>query len=306
MIEPRALQQMAARCLPGRSKVVVEAVGHGGTTPVYRATRGQQRVFIRLAESAGESMAVEAALHQELRQRGISVPAVISVEPQQDGIDRGALVIAEVPGVALKDAAGDAIAIDRIAFDLGRDLGRMSHVQIDGFGFVSSTVPAFRGELRSVQELLLEPAVRGLEGSAGTLADSLTGDLRDAIEVAEHHLSDTPSVLCHGDMDSTHVYVADGSYAGIIDLGEAQGAPPLLDVACWAVHQQQLPVETLPAVIGGYAETAALPPYASRHIGLLGSLIALKLLDRVNGRGQVAYEAVLRGALPSVVRMALE
>ena len=54
MIEPRALQQMAARCLPGRSTVVVEAVGHGGTTPVYRATRGQQRAFIRLAESAGE------------------------------------------------------------------------------------------------------------------------------------------------------------------------------------------------------------------------------------------------------------
>ena len=123
-------------------------------------------MFIRLAETPSDDMSIEAALHEELRRRGVSVPSVVSLEPPQEGLDRGALVLTAMPGVALVKASADAATLQRAAVALGKDLGRMARIPVDGFGFLSAGAPAFAGELATASQLLVDPAIRGLERSA--------------------------------------------------------------------------------------------------------------------------------------------
>jgi hypothetical protein len=76
-----AVAMVADRWLGGAGAPCVEATQHGGTGDVFRVSRNGDTLYVRLAEDIGESMAVEAWVHEELRRRGAHVPNVVAVEP---------------------------------------------------------------------------------------------------------------------------------------------------------------------------------------------------------------------------------
>jgi aminoglycoside phosphotransferase (APT) family kinase protein len=131
----------------------------------------------------------------------------------------------------------------------GRDLALIGSIAVEGTGFVRRTGAV--------------PPLRGRDGGG-------------------------PAVLAHGDFDPTHVFAARGKYAGIIDFGEIRGAPPLYDVAHWALYA---PPDHL---LAGYAQVAPLPGDHERIVARLSIEIGNDILGRIAGRGNKSYESVLR------------
>ncbi len=267
MTDPAAVRALAARYLPGAGRVRVVRAAGGGTTEVYRAARGGGVVFVRLAEEPGDPMDAEAWAHAEVRRRGGRVAQVLGVEPPGSPLG-AAMVTSAVPGRALagrRSAAGLAPVL-RAA---GRDLALFGSIPVEGLGFVlrDARVPPLRAPLTDAAALLVEhpPPAR-----FAALVE------RELPLVA----GDSP-LLAHGDFDATHVLASGRRYAGIIDLGEIRGAPPLYDLGHWALHEAQLSVPTLGHLLDGYREAAPLPPDHERRIALLGLLIGLRLQRRV-------------------------
>ncbi len=277
----------------------MRATGHGGTTQVFRASRGGGTVYVRLAEDPGESMRVEARLHDELLRRGVRLPEVLAVAEPDERLDRGALVLAALPGRQLAGAAsGDPLA-EAALRAAGSDVARIGAVAVAGFGFLErAPTPELRAPLASARELL----TGGLDDRLDRLAEGPLGRraVRSAARAVERHawrLDDTPARLAHGDLDPSHIYVHRGAYAGVIDLGEARGAPPLYDVAHYAVHERQAYHGSARALVAGYAEVQELPPDHGQILALVGLLIALRLLDITAGRASADYRQLLVDAV---------
>jgi aminoglycoside phosphotransferase (APT) family kinase protein len=226
--------RIADRWLPGTGKPSVQAMRHGGTSVVFRVARSDTVLYVRLAEDSGEEMAVEAAVHDRLRRCGVRLPEVVGVEPAQEPLGRGALVLSEMPGTPLTEARTDSPeALREVAAEAGRDLARIASVPVQGFGFISrDNYPPLAAPMPSAAELLLGPAMdalarltpSSLDECLAHAAASLIADNSDLLDAAD-------SRLAHGDLDATHVYTANGCYTGIIDFGEMRGAPTLYDAA---------------------------------------------------------------------------
>jgi Ser/Thr protein kinase RdoA (MazF antagonist) len=286
--------------LPGAGRPRVDPIRHGGTTQVFRASRGGRTVFVRLAEEPGESMAAEAWVHEELRRRGARVPEVVAVEPVDEQLGRGVLVLTEMPGRPLADVgASDPELVRRSVAAAGRDLAVIGQVTIAGFGFLERDRPLpLRGSLPDARALLIDPVAGMLERLAGRPLDrDLARRAAAAVDAQSSLLDGTPSRLAHGDFDPTHIYVDEGGYAGLIDFGEIRGAPPLYDVAHYAVHERRLQVPTLAALLDGYGEEEPLPDDHDRRIALQALAISLRLLEIVTARGKTAERRFLIDAV---------
>jgi aminoglycoside phosphotransferase (APT) family kinase protein len=140
----------------------------------------------------------------------------------------------------------------RVVEAAGRDLALIGSIPVEGFGFVRRDRPA--------------PPLRGRDGGGC-------------------------AVLAHGDFDPGHVFGAGGGYAGIIDFGEIRGAPPLYDVAHWALQSTPGPL------LAGYATVATLPDDHERVVAALSVEIGEEMLRRIAGRGKVHHERVLRAGI---------
>jgi Ser/Thr protein kinase RdoA (MazF antagonist) len=290
---------VAARCLPaGGERPLVAAVGHGGTTQVFRASRGGSTVFVRLAEAVGEEMTVEAEVHQELGRHGVRVPDVLAVEPAGLLCDRGALVVAQMCGRAWTDAPPSSP--DLVAWELGVDLGRMASVGVDGFGFLGRDRQPFTAPMADAEDFLVAPALEavsaGLGDGMGYVAQVAEGCISECAEMFAGEVS----VLAHGDLDASHVYSDDSRYVGMIDFGEARGAPPLYDVGHWAVHQAQLGIETVPSLMAGYASVHRPPDDWELRVPVLGVLIGVLLLRLTVNRALPDYRRSLAAGIAAL------
>jgi len=285
---------MAERWLPGTAAAMVTPVGHGGTTAVFHVARGGSSCYVRLAERPGEEMLAEAWAHERLAALGVRVPAVIAVEPASGPLGRGALALAPFPGAPLTGLErADQVA--PAAHAAGRDLAVLGSVAVAGFGFVGDR-PPLSAPSPDAGAALVEPAIRALAGAAGALLGRDAQRIGAAIEQLAGLVAGQPSRLAHGDFDGTHIHADEGGYRGMLDLGEMRGAPPLYDVAHFALHEAQLPAPALPALLDGYRERAALPEHHDQLLRALMLLIGVRLLDTIAGRGNDAYQRLLAAA----------
>jgi Ser/Thr protein kinase RdoA (MazF antagonist) len=273
---------------------------HGGTSVVFRVARGGTVLYVRLAEESGEGMAVEAAVHEQLRRLGVRLPEVIGVESAQGPLGRGVLVLSEMQGTPLIEARTESPeTLREVAAEVGRDLARIASVPVKGFGFVSRDgYPPLAAPMPSAAELLVGPAMDALATLTVPSSDERLANAAATL-IADNSclLEGADSYLAHGDLDATHIYTTSGRYTGIIDFGEMRGAPSLYDAAHYALHQGQLEVETLGSLLEGYGEIGDLPPEPERHVALLGTLIGLRLLDLSADRDWVVYHQTLRDGL---------
>jgi hypothetical protein len=295
-----AVAVVADRWLAGAGPPCVEATRHGGTGDVFRVSRNGDTLYVRLAEDIGEGMAVEAWVHEELRRRGARVPDVVAIEPVSERLGRGALVVTEMPGRPLSTVQQIAPETLRdVLLQAGRDAGIISHVRVEGFGFVSrDSAPPLRADLPSTRALMLDPFPAMLGRLEGGVLDRGVADRARAVIAAHGSLLDgSESRLAHGDFDATHIYVDGDRYAGIIDFGEMRGAPPLFDVGHFAAHGGQMDASALPSLLAGYAQRTELPAEHEVMIPLIALVVALRQLDIVAGRRLEAYEVLLTNAV---------
>jgi aminoglycoside phosphotransferase (APT) family kinase protein len=269
----------------------VTAVGHGGTTPVFHVRRGGAACYVRLAERPGQEMLAEAWAHERLRALGGRVAAVIAVEPAAGPLGRGALALTPMPGSPLTSSTRPQ-QIRGAAREAGRELALLNSLPVTGFGFVADR-PPLTGPSADAGSDLVEPALRALGGPAGALLGRDSARVRILIGELAEVVAGQPPRLAHGDFDGGHIYADAGGYRGILDLGEMRGAPPLYDIAHFALHEPQLAAPAVSQLRSGYAERSPLPERHAQLLRALTLLIGVRLLDTIAGRGADAYERLL-------------
>jgi Ser/Thr protein kinase RdoA (MazF antagonist) len=192
--------------------------------------------------------------------------------------------------------------------DAGRDLAAIGEVAVHGFGWIrrDPSTTALEADDLSARSFMLE----NLDGRLSTLQEGML-DRRDvsaierAVELHAGTLDGVPSRLAHGDFDDTHIFRVGGMYSGIIDFGEIRGAPPLYDLAHYALHDQSFARPTLPSLLEGYADVVPLPGDHETQIALLGLLIGVRVLALVADRPVPEYQRSLLEGIREMTRRLL-
>jgi Ser/Thr protein kinase RdoA (MazF antagonist) len=306
-VDLETVRDIADRALPGTGLSIVERAPGGGSTQVYRVHRDGTTLFVRIAEDAEDSMAMEAWVHLELRRRGVRVPDVVSVEPFDDRIRRSIMVTTEFPGRSVRDEGTD-LGLHRVLVDAGRDLARIGEVAVRGFGWVrrdpaATSLQAAEPSARSLMLENLDERLAALQ--EGMLDQRDVSVIERAVELHAGTLDGLPSRLAHGDFDDTHVFRVGGTYSGIIDFGEIRGAPPLYDVAHYALHDRSFTQPTLPSLLRGYADVLPLPDDYELQIAVLALLIGVRVLALVVDRPMPAYQRSLRVGIREMTKRLL-
>ena len=280
------VQDVAAAALGGA--VVVEPVGEGVSTYVYRLRRSAEAFYLRVLPEDGATFAPEVAAHAILRQHGVHVPEVIYWDDYNQLVGRSVMITTEIKGAAIGQSDLGAELPD-ILQAAGRDIAVLNRVPVQGFGWVRRDVPGdqgLRGKVPTEYEFMLADFDRFLDILDGTVLETRqTRLIRDVI--ADHiGLFDAAQAnLAHGDFDVTHIFCHGGRYTGIIDLGEIRGTGPYYDLGHFRFHDgETLPVPLLPYLLEGYREVTALPAEADRRIALASLLIGVRFLARTYTR----------------------
>lgn len=301
-VDQDAVRDIADRALPGTGDPEVARTPGGTTTQIYRVRRDGATLFVRIAEDAEDSMAMEAWVHRELRRRGVRVPEVVLLEPFDERIDRSVMVTTEIPGHSIRDGAG--AGLHNVLVEAGRDLARIGEVPVRGFGWIrrDPAATSLEADLLSARSLMLDQVDEHLAGLRDGLLDRReVAAIERAVELQAGVLQDEPSRLAHGDYDDTHIYREGRRYTGLIDFGEIRGAPRLYDAAHYALHDRSSR-PTLPSLVAGYAEVAPLPDDHEERIAMLSLLIGIRVLAIVAGRPEPAYQRSLRERVLEVTK----
>jgi Phosphotransferase enzyme family len=180
-----------------------------------------------------------------------------------------------------------------VAREVGVDMGRMASVRVEGFGFLEGDRQRLTAPLSGADELLVVPAVEAVSAGLGDGMGHVAGLAERCIRELAQVLAADVGVLAHGDLDASHVYTDDSGYRGMIDFGEARGAPPLYDVGHWAVHQAQLGIDVVPFLMAGYASEHRPPDDWEIRVRVIGVLIGVRLLRLTIDRDAVNYRHCL-------------
>lgn len=272
----------------------VACVPEDVSTRVYRILTGDATYYLRVLPEEEDSFAPEVLAHALLRESGVRVPEVVSWEHRNPRLGCSVKVTTEIAGEPLGRVASDLTIsqLRAVLVEAGRELAILNRVPVAGFGWVcrnAATVARLTAEQPTFRAFALEY----FDADLALLADSWGHLLRReelaAIRrvVAERGAwrgawLDVPhGFLAHGDFDVSHIFVAQGHYSGIIDLGEMRGADPLYDLAHFALHEgERLPAGLLAPLLEGYAAERALPADYPERPALLQLLIGTHALAR--------------------------
>ena len=127
------LQNLVHQVLPSGTPWAVARTPAGVSTPVYRLRRGEEVLYLRVAEEQTAHLAPEVYAHTLLRARGAQVPAIVYYDPHEVPLERSLMITTEIPGTPLSQHSPGATtaAVVRAA---GRDLALINQVPVEGFG----------------------------------------------------------------------------------------------------------------------------------------------------------------------------
>src|SRR4029450_6369928 len=114
----------------------------GVAAQVYRVQAAERVVYVRIAEEDHEDLSVDAALLEQLRGRGLHVPAVVHVDPFDQDLGRSVLIMGAIAGEPLARCR-DERTPPRVARSAGRELAVLNGVGVAGFGWVRRRAPVW-------------------------------------------------------------------------------------------------------------------------------------------------------------------
>ncbi len=263
----RAVQALVERWLPGQT-VVIERMGAGVSTPVYRVTVANEVSYLRLGEEPGERRDAEVRVHELVRHLGVSVPKILRWEREPLEIDRSAALTSGMPGIPLAEFSGDA---SEALHQAGRDLARINAIPVVGYGWVDvvagkdrhlvakhPTRAAWATEYLAAVDTVIAANVLS-DTRAGIISATLRRTVREWADLPEQGTSR----LAHGDFDHSHIYVdpVTGAYQGLIDFGEIRGTDPLYDLGQALVNAgDEREWLAFSEIVAGYATISPVDP----------------------------------------------
>lgn len=280
----RVVRRLVATYFPRGAAPQVERATDGGSTFVYRITRGDERFYLRVLPEIGDSFAPEARAHVLLRQIGVSVPEVLAYEHRHAELGLSVMLTTEIAGEPLSRPTGE-VERAAILFAGGRELAHINSIPVAGFGWVrrdSPVVMALSAELPTNSDFLLGELAADLALLSPRGLPPVERVAIEAVVARCTALLDTPQGwLAHGDFDPTHIYGQDGRYTGIIDFGEMRGADRAYDLGHFALRAWEADRSSdLGALLAGYTAIAPVPDDVMRRITVAALLIGVHALAR--------------------------
>jgi aminoglycoside phosphotransferase (APT) family kinase protein len=261
-----------AREALGRAVRHVEAMTDGYSTHVYCVSAAGRIWYVRVLPRVGESFAPEAAVHEQLRELGVLVPAVVFFAERHPLLERSVMIVEALLGEALFHApASNHKMLEQVVTDAGRDLAHLNSLFVEGFGRVERLRSA-DGKRHAPWPTYRAYALDAWEANTRFLArQALTLGEAAALDriVARYDawLECGQSRLVHGDFSIRHIFHHQGVYSGIIDLSDMCGASLWDDLAYFHMRDgARVPERLLPALLRGYAEITPLPANVEQRI----------------------------------------
>jgi hypothetical protein len=160
----------------------------------------------------------------------------------------------------------DMDEVREILQSAGRDLARINSIPVAGFGWVERetdivadplSAPYENFEVMVKTEYL--PAIEALAGDA--LPGAGKAHLKAAACTAIQSSNGPGEArLAHGDFDTSHIFVHESRYSGIIDFGEIRRMLLAYDLAHHLMHDREwMPYSTIDWLIEGYRDVRPLP-----------------------------------------------
>ncbi len=216
------MRALAERALGVRVEALAAQAGSVGNQN-FRLDTSAGRFAIKLAaqtELTAERWGLERAAEAD-----VPAPRVVAAEPLPG--DRGFLITAWLVGQPA--TASDTAAL----VEAGRALRRFHVITGPGYGRVVGDHEAVRGRHDSWADFIdtilagADDLVRHevITGAVAELFAAAVADHRDAIAY------ESDGVLLHCDLKPTHLFVADGRLAAIIDWGDTSYGDPRWDLA---------------------------------------------------------------------------
>jgi aminoglycoside phosphotransferase (APT) family kinase protein len=293
--------RLARRIFSAAQAITVEPVAEGVSTYVYRLQRGSETFYLRVLPEVGDGFAPEALVHTLLRARGISVPAVIYWEHDNEEVQRSVMVTTAIPGSSVMQCTDEG-TIRRVLVEAGRELAIINSIPVAGFGWIirdKSTATPRQAEHPTYRAFVTEHRDSDLATLAELLDPHEGAVLRATLDHCDAWLDAEQGLLAHGDLDVTHIFQRDGQYTGIIDFGEIRGGDRWYDLGHFAVHDgeelprvwvarlagqqegpdsERLHLRALPWLLEGYAQVVPLPTDCYQRIAFTSLLIAIHAL----------------------------
>jgi aminoglycoside phosphotransferase (APT) family kinase protein len=295
---------------------VQEANGKKGADPARIVQVGDaddgrgERDDERCRREADESIGLdqEAWFLAQARQAGVPVPEVLWLGAVDTTAgSRTVMVQKAVAGRTLSVALPGMSAAQRwsAARSCGEVIARLHSVQVGGFYLRHADGSFEFADVAALQAADLANRLDNLRLLAG--AGLTRAEVRRAeglLPEAVAARGDGPAVLCHGELFTSHIFVATGEDAGVavtglIDFGDACGGRPLddLEVLCW-----EWPDVDRGALGAGYGPAAFWNDQGRRlALGQLRMLIGYTAHDLRAGKLAQAggYLAALKAVLAS-------
>jgi len=228
--------------LPDFSGSSVEVVDGGVSTAVYRLRKNSEIFYLRLGDIGG-NMSSEALAHEQMIEKGVSVPKVILCEDENPIINRSFMITTEIPGTRTdKDPRSSADVI----VQAGRQLALINSIPVERFGWIDrevQNVKKLSGTFSSWEDFALNTA--DLESKLIKLAkinvfkQEIVESVMTHIEKNRKLISCPQAFLAHGDFDVSHIFSADGIYSGIIDFGDIRCCSPYHDLAHFYTYSRR-------------------------------------------------------------------
>ncbi|GCE08827.1 phosphotransferase family protein [Dictyobacter aurantiacus] len=285
--EDQALVETVIRHSLKINPLQVERMTEGTSTCVYRITTESETLYLRILPEEDASFGPEAALHEELRTRGVKVPA-IHVEPYNEALQRSIMVTGEIKGQPLSQSVGLGRGkLEEIMREAGRDLAMINSVPVAGFGWIQRDAQVdrnLRAPWPDQRTFALEYWDMDLAflTKHGTLSQAETTMLAQLLKRYDTYLDAEQGYIAHGDFDSTHIYQLDGHYSGIIDFGEIRGVNQWYDLAHFHLREgEHLPFDLQTPLVQGYDSVKTLPADYQQRICFNSILINIRILSHI-------------------------
>lgn len=256
---PTSVIRDLVREATGQAASSVEKIAQGYGNEVYRVTLdapASERVFVRIRRHGDTPFSQEAWAIGQARAAGVPVADVLLLATRVlDDEAREVMVQRQVPGRPADELWPILSPSERVnvCARAGAALRRLHSISVDGFyrrhedgswDFPDGQSIAAAARRDRAAEA---PFLRRAGFDDAQIARLLS--VLDA-SLAEH--SQLPPVLCHGDFKPAHWFFDDAlTLTGVIDFGDFQGGPALLDFARLSLYA---PGVNVMDVLAGYGE----------------------------------------------------
>jgi aminoglycoside phosphotransferase (APT) family kinase protein len=218
---------------------------------------GSSLVLKLYSEPLASELEKEAAVYELIAARGLAlpVPRVLYTEARPQPF----ALMTKLPGRLLEQLQPGLSdeELTPIYAELGSMLRELHSIRLEAFGYVGAAgvvdpQPTNEAYMRSRFALRLSQF--GELGGGEGLRRAIE---RHVVERTELFAGCDEACLCHNDLHEANVLVTDGRITGIVDVGNATAADPLLDLAKTFTYSRRPSPKRIHALAAGHGDLRA-------------------------------------------------